>query len=327
MSKSLVSILSVCTSIVALGCGDDSTSTGGTPTTGCEAAAGCPSVQSDCIAFADNAASSKFSLRISHLSIEKPAALTDKLVTDLLSKGIILNYPTCEAATTDPIFTGDGTFSWILEIDKTAGSLRTGGAKLEPDPNKGYCFVNETIQSFPVAPFTLPMPVGADGSFATMGTKAVTVPIYTNPTDPSQVILLPLRGVRIFDGKLAADNNCIGTYNGANLDPANLCKEEPGSVPLFVDGAKLEGYITLEEADTVTIPELGNKTLCWLLAPAEHKDMTKCLRDGSMALTYKGDWCAGATADDPGSAGGCADSVKLGASFAASGATLRSDCP
>ncbi|NJK88838.1 MAG: hypothetical protein HC923_05165 [Myxococcales bacterium] len=69
----------------------------------------------------------------------------------------------------------------------------------------------------------------------------MTVPIYTDPTDASKVIILPLRGVRIFDGKVTADNNCIGTYNAANLDPNNLCKEEPGAVPLFVDGAALEG--------------------------------------------------------------------------------------
>lgn len=325
MSKSLVSVVFLFGSVAVVACGDDTSSTGANPDVGCEAGTGCPAVVSECIAFADNAASTKFAVRISQLTIEAPPALTNELVVNLITKGITLNYPSCAAATGDPIFTGDGTFSWILEIDKQNGELRTGGAKLEPDPNKGYCFVNETIQSFPVAPFTVPLPVGGDGSFATMGTKAVTVPIYTDPKDASKVILLPLRGVRIFDGKLSADNNCVGTYNGANLDPVNLCKPE-ATVPLFNNGAKLDGYITLEDADAVVIPELDNKTLCWLIADAGNRGATNCNRDAGNLITYKGDWCAGATPDDPGSAGGCGDSVKLAASFAASAATVRSDC-
>lgn len=315
--------------VLVLGCGDDSSSSSGTPGgASCEPGSGCPSIQSECIAFADNAGKDKFALRISHLSVTQPTALTDPTVSSLLAKGIFLNAPSCTAATGDAIFTGDGTFSWIFEFDKTAGKLKTGGAKLETDPSRGYCFVNETISGFPVAPFEVDVPVGADGSFATQTTKAVTVPIYTNPGNAAQVILLPLRGVRIFDGKVSADNNCIGKYNGENLDPNNLCKEEAGAVPLFIDGAALEGHITLEEADAVLIPELNNRTLCWLLASNEHKDMSgKCTRDGSNKITFPGDWCTGATPDDPGSAGSCGDSVKLSATFAASGATVRSDCP
>jgi len=310
-------------------CGDETSDDGTSPAAGCEASAGCPSVVSECIAFADNASKDKFALRISHLSISTPTALTDPTVSALLAKGIFLNYPQCTAATGDAIFTGDGTFSWILEFDKVGGQLKTGGARLETDPTAGYCFVNETVAGFPVSPLEVAVPIGADGAFETATTKAVTVPIYTDPTDASKVIILPLRGVRIFDGKVSADNNCIGTYNAANLDPNNLCKEEPGAVPLFVDGAALEGHITLEEADSVLIPELSNKTLCWLLATGTHKDMAtgKCTRDGTNKITMPGDWCTGATPDDPGVPGGCGDSVKLGATFAASGATVRADCP
>ncbi len=315
-----------------VGCGDDSTS--GTASTGaaglgCEPGAGCPAIESECLAFTDNVGKDKFSLRISHLTVSQPAALTTVLVSDLLTKGVTLNYPACAGAV-DPsyaIFTGDGTFSWILEFDKTAGQLRTGGAKLEADPNRGYCFVNETIGSFPVAPLEVAVPLGADGTFATQTTKAVTVPIYTDPANAANVILLPLRGVRIFDGKVSADNNCIGSYNGEALDPNNLCKEEPGAVPLFIDGAKLEGHITLEDADAVLIPELSNRTLCTLIVnDAQYVDGTACKRTAGV-IDYPGDWCTGATPDDPGAAGGCGDSVKLGATFAAAGATLRSDCP
>jgi hypothetical protein len=329
--RALFLLLGLAAPITVLACGDDTTSgdtTGGgnASAQGCEPAAGCPSVTSDCIAVTDNAGKDKFALRISHLSISEPAALTDPTVSALLTKGITLDFDECRAATGDPIFTGDGTFSWILEFDKTAGQLRTGGARLQTDPVAGYCFANETIGGFPVAPFQVPLPLGADGSFDGQTTKAVTVPIYTNPMDASQVIILPLRGVRLYEGKVSTDNNCIGSYNGAALDPNNLCKPE-ADVPFYVTGAKLEGHITLEDADTVLIPELGSKSLCWLLVPSAERDGDRCRRDpGTQAITFQGDWCTGATPDDPGTAGGCADSVRLGASFAASGATLLDGC-
>ncbi len=316
-------------SLLAVGCGDSGGTTGTGSTSGgdgCSPDVGCPTVQSDCIAFVDNSAKDTFALRISNLSITAPVALTDPTVAALLAKGVNLDYPECKAATGDAIFTGDGTFSWILEFNKTDGTLRTGGAVLEADPNAGYCFVNQMIDGFQVEPLVTNAPLGADGSFEITENRDVVVPIYTTPGDTTSVILLPLRGVRLFDAKVSADNNCIGAFNVDGLDPNNLCLAD-NQTPQFLDGASLEGYVTLEEADQVTVPTLGNASLCTLLAKDPmYVDATgkKCLRDGMGKITFTGDWCdaTNAAADAT-----CKDSVKLAATLAASGVALRTDCP
>jgi hypothetical protein len=328
----LASLVAVAGALLT-GCGDDGgtgTGSGGGSTAGeCAPDVGCPTVPSDCVAFEDNAGKDTFALRITQLTIEKPAALTDPTVKNLLAKGVTFNYQECTAATGDPLFTGDGTFSWILEFDKTNGTLRTGGAKPEPDPNAGYCFVNEKIGAFEVAPLSADAPIGADGSFAIAQVRDVVVPIYTDVNDPTKVILLPLRGVKIYDAVVSADNNCIGSFN-ANLDPNNLCLPD-NETPQFIDGARLDGYVTLEEADQVEVPELGGKSLCTLIAGPNFLDdtMKKCRRDGNGAIEFKGDWCAGAMEGDPGKAAdaSCADAVQLAGGFAASGAKVRTDCP
>lgn len=320
----------VSTSLV-VACGDSGDTTGGTTGTsgqGCEPAEGCPEVTSDCISFVDNSASDVFALRISGLTISSPTALTDPTITALLANAVNLDYPTCKAATGDSIYTGDGTFSWILQFDKTAGTLTTGGAVLEADPTKGYCFVNQTINGFMVNPLVADAPIGADGSFAIAETRDVVVPVYTTPGDPNTVILLPLQGVRLSGGKVSADNNCIGTYNSAELEPNNLCLPD-ADTPQFVGGSDLEAYMTLEEADAVTVPVLSDVSLCTLLAgDPMYVDGKVCKRTGGV-IDFPGDWCAGAAEGDPGTAATatCKDAVRLQAKLTASGVAMRTDCP
>ena len=70
-------------SLLAVGCGDSGGTTGTGSTSGgdgCSPDVGCPTVQSDCIAFVDNSAKDTFALRISNLSITAPVALTDPTV-------------------------------------------------------------------------------------------------------------------------------------------------------------------------------------------------------------------------------------------------------
>jgi len=315
-------------SLVA-GCGDDtgtSSSTSSSSNGGCAPGEGCPAVESECIAFADNAGKDRFALRLSQLRLTAPQGLSgDPTVRGIVDKGISLAYPGCKSETGDALFVGDGTFSWILEFDTTTGTLRTGGALPEADPNLGYCFVNETIQGFDVQPFEISAPI-TNGGFETAERKDVVVPIYTSLTDRSKVILLPLRSLRIFGGSISADQNCVGSFNASGLDPNNLCLPDASTFQ-FVDGASIDGYITLEEADVVTIPELGGNSLCTLLAGPENLDTAtkKCKRTGGV-IDFKGDWCAGANEADPGTAAtaNCADSVKLAATFSASATTLRS---
>jgi hypothetical protein len=330
--RTSITITTIGLAALLTACGDDSgtgSGSGGAQAGECAPDVGCPTIESACVAFEDNAGKDTFALRITQLTITKPAALTDPTVKNLLSKGVTFDYPECTAISGDPLFTGDGTFSWILEFDRATGSLRTGGAKPEPDPTAGYCFVNETIAGFEVSPLVGDAPIGEDGSFEIGEVRDVVVPIYTDVNDPSKVILLPLRGVRIYDAKVSADNNCIGTFND-QLDPNNLCLPDD-TKGQFVDGAKLDGYVTLEEADQVLVPELGNRSLCTLIAGGDFSDQEtkKCTRDANGAIEFQGDWCAGAMEGDPGKPAdaSCADAVQLAGAFAASGAKLRTDCP
>lgn len=327
-SQAILAILASL-SCFAVACGEETSGTGGAPAgAGCEPAIGCPEVVSDCIAFADQAGADTFSLRISQLTVQAPAALTDTTVKNLLSKGVTLDdNSSCQSADALSLFNGDGTFNWILNFDLAAGTLRTGGAELQTDPTKPYCFLSGDIAGFDVAP--LEAPISIDGNtFTIEEVRDVAVPIFTDPADQSKVIILPLRGVRIFDSTFSDDHNCIGTFN-TDLDPNNLCLPD-AQTPTFVDGGKLEGYVTLEDADAVLVPELGNASLCTLIAGADFTDQaTKtCLRDGTNKITFQGDWCAGTAEGEPGSAatGTCADAVQLRAGFSASGVTLAESC-
>jgi hypothetical protein len=309
------------------GCGGDdppaTTSTGGavdcSPKPECPYAAG-----ADCLAFTDNRDQTKFTLRMSQLSVTQPEALSKDTVEMIVSRGVRAKLPECKLQ-------GDGTFNWLLEFDTATGRLRTGGAKPVADPDDGYCFTDETVTQngmpFVITPIDVDAPI-TDGRFAAETTQDVVVPIYLDAMDDTKVVLLPLRGARLYDGTISADNNCIGKYNAENLDPVNLCLPEEG-IPAFIDGGKLEGFITIEEADTVVIDVLG-QTMCVLLSADTltygdgGSPVQKCKRDMNDVITLTGDWCAAtnsaATAD-------CKDAFKLGATFAASAAKMAASCP
>jgi hypothetical protein len=266
------------------------------------------------MALVDNTDKDVVGLRVQHLKLVGPPALVNGPATTVIAKGIELDRQDCALG-------GEGTFSWILEFTKSTGMLKTGGAKVST-PEEGYCFVKETLSGVPIAP--IEVEVGLDGGeIAPTEGHDVTVPIYIDKMGSSYV-LLPLREARIFDGKLSEDGNCIGTHNAAGLKPEDSCVGNADTPP-FLTGAKIDGFITLEEADTVVVDELG-QTLCLLLTgdSATYGDggtPNKCKRDANMEITFVGDWCSTSN-----SAEGCTDSVKLAAEFAASAVTINGDC-
>lgn len=308
------------------GCGGDdppATTTGGaadcTPTAECPYAAG-----AECLAFTDNRDQAKFTLRMSQLTVTKPEALARNTVEQIVSRGVRAKLPECKLQ-------GDGTFNWLLEFDTAAGTLKTGGAKPVADPNQGYCFTDETVMQngmpFEIKPIESDAPI-QDGKFSAGMGEEVIVPIYLDATDTTKVVLLPLKGARLFDGTISADNNCIGKYNAAGLDPVNLCLPED-DIPAFLDGGSLEGFISLDDADTVVIDVLG-QTMCVLLSgdPLTFGDggdpVTRCKRDTNDIIMLTGDWCEATNA--PATAT-CKDAFKLGATFSASAAKMAASCP
>lgn len=318
----------LCSAALAVGMagcgGDDETGTSsGSSGATCEPDAACKSyvgTTSECLALTDNTGSASAGLRMSQLVITRPPVLATGAVAGIVGGAVKLGIDECHLK-------GTGTFSWLLQFEN--GTLKTGGAKPVTDPRGGYCFVNEMVGGQTVAPILVDAPVGADGSFSAAMGADVVVPIYLDAM-ATQVVLLPLNQARLFGGTLSTDQNCIGDFNGAGLDPTNLClPDEEAGIYSFNNAAELEGFITLEQADTVIVDTLG-QSLCVLLSGdatqygVDAPDGTKvCARDANAAIVYQGDWCA---ATNAAADAACKDAVKLGASFAASAVKITGDC-
>ena len=327
LSVSVAAIACTLVGLTAVGCGSDSddgdTAAGpgssgagaGGPSGGaaCAPPAACTDVESECIAQADNAGSDTANLRMSYLTITKPDALAQPFVQQLVLDGVLLDKKAC-------YLDGKGTFSWLLQYDKATGALKTGGAA-PSTPDKGYCFLNGELSGLDVSPIEVSAPLEGDKFSVTEG-KDVVVPIFDDTTGNSY-ILLPLRQARIYDATLSADGNCIGTHNAEGLTTIDECLSSFPDYPAFKAGASLDGFITLEDADTVIVPQLG-ASLCTVIAGNESDGGTpkKCKRDGDNKITFAGDWCSETNA-----AGGCKDAVQLAATFSASGVEITGDCP
>jgi len=306
-------------SMGTVACGDGGTGGTGAGDTGPECVVDCAAnkdIESDCVAIVDNADQTDFGLRMSQLTIKKPEKLTaakNPIVVGLIDSGVTLNLgKECN-------LTGQGTFSWLLQFDTAAGTLKTGGAALTPSPADGYCFVNAMLGTTPVAPITVDAKPDASGKFSVTKGGDVVVPIFL--TSETDYVLLPLSDAKIIDATLSADNNCIGKYNSDTLKTADLC-QPAGEVTRYTNAASISGYITLEDADTVIIESL-KRTMCVLLTDSTDSGMptAKCKRDANGKIEATGDWCSTTN-----SAGGCNDSFELGADFAASAVKITGDC-
>ncbi len=303
--------------------GDDNGSTAKTNNCAPKPDSGCPalSVDSDCLGLVDNAGKDKFALRLSQLSVTAPEVLTKPFVSALVGSGVFINMPTCNVS-------GLGTFSLITEFDLAAGTLRIGGAKPQADPTDGYCLAYDAANK--LEPVTVNAKHNADGSFTIDKIPSITLPIYLD-IEASSTVFMPLRDAQLVNGTLSSDHNCVGKFNADGLQPLNQCKPDlEANIEYFLNGANLEGHITLEEADSVNV-ELLNPTqsLCVLLSGdakkygvADKDGVLMCSRDGEGKIELQGDWCASSNKPDD-----CKDSFRLTAGIALSSVKLRSDCP
>lgn len=280
----------------------------------------CNQVESDCIALVDNASSGAFTLRVAQVNIWKPNVFAGGVEGTLLGNSVLMNLSDCNLK-------GSGTFSWIFQFDETTGTGLVGAAKPAVDPFQGYSFVDETIdqagQLFDVAPMPITGSVAADGTATTSAIDSMILPVYMN-TQATDQILVPLHHVRFFDTTISSDRNCVGSYNAAGLDPQKGCLPDAAH-DAFIDGGKVDGYVLLEEADTVIVTAFGlNRSLCVILSESptlygDGGDPMKCERIGG-AIKFPGDWCS---ATNQGADPSCHDAVQFGTSFAASAVKLN----
>jgi hypothetical protein len=256
-----------------------------------------------CLPLADNGGKDVVDLRFRRLNIAAPASLASSVIQNtIVNSNLDLEARSCGER-------GTGLFTWLMRVDRKAGTLLTGGAPPSSDPfGQGFCFARFELNGTTVQPFASRIEL-AGGTFRTMERADVNIPIFTSE-QLSSAIVLPIRGARIEGVTLSPDGNCIGAFNAAALDPA--CAEDRDLCPKWTTAGALGGYITLEEADGIRI-EAINKSLCAYLA-AENEPV--CAREGGK-IAFKGDFCAADYA-----AGGCQDSVWLAATFAASAARI-----
>lgn len=300
--------------------GNTTTATTGT-SSGCAPKAACTAADKTCMGLVDNTGKTQFGLRMAELDVTSPTALTSGIVKTTVAGNVTPNNKSCN-------LDGAATFSWLIQFDTTAQTIKTGGAKPVSDPTMGYSFDDEMITqggtTFHVQPITITgVAPDASGNFSVTTGQDLIVPIFLNDTG-SSVVLLPLHQARLTMGTLSSNNNCIGTYNAAGLDPANSCQPDDDH-PQFISGGKLDGYITLEEADTVVISAIS-QTLCVLLSgnasmygtTPSGSSTAVCKRDSNNKILYQGGWCSTTN-----SAGGCADAEQLAGNFAASSVKIN----
>lgn len=294
------------------------------PTAACQIIAG-----SKCMAKVDNSASSRKTLRLSQLRITAPAILASKAIqTSVVAPGVLQRDPACGLGTLDT----NGVFNWIVEFDTATKKLRTGGARPVENIADGYCFLKANIDGTDVAPIEVDINYDeATGAFSTKSIiPSITVPIFTKRDAANKPIMLPISNAEILDGKTDKEGNCIGRYRGEPGELDSECKTTTTDVTSdegfqFTSGGELRGIITMEQADSVRVPDLGNQTLCVLLTSLKDTaDDTKCPRGADGKLTAE----VLAKANTASVAGGPNDAVKLGAFFAASAVKIKEgDCP
>lgn len=264
----------------------------------CDPSSSCPGGPA-CINLADNAGLDVFALRVAQLTLSKPGPLAAGLLGSLIDGATLMREPACN-------LNGQGTFSWLLRFDTTAGTLQMGGARPVVDPTLGYVITN---------PVTTPLVLASNGSFSADPVD-VSLPVYLDQTG-AFVFSLPLRRATLV-GQLSPDRSCIGTYNASELVPPECAPD--ASTRSFLDGGTVHAHVSLEDADASIVPPL-NQSLCVVLSGdastyGDGGNPTRCRRSGGV-IAFHGDYCSITNAP-----GGCADSVEVQGNFAASGVTI-----
>jgi len=261
-----------------------------------------------CMPMADNSTSKTWDLRIRRLFATAPAALTNlqKLIVD---PGINLP-PSLNCGDKQ----GTGSFNWLLRIDPTAKTLMTGGAPPSSDPfGVGYCFYQATTP-LKVGPASTSLTFDTPTTFSSGQIDKLPVPIFIG--DVNSVVILPLSKAVVKNVTISPDGNCIGQFNAPAVG-AGCADEDPDSCARWHTAGDIGGYMTLEDADSVFVSQL-NESLCVVLTATTKDANGKCKRDGGGKIAASGDYCSTTQ-----SAGGCADSFWLSATFAASAAKIN----
>lgn len=223
---------------------------------------------------------------------------------------------------------GAESFTWLMQIDKAKGMMKTGGSRgaLDKDlpanaSGKTFAFVNEKIDASkldsicpgfkgPAEPIDLaPIDVkltfsdAAKTTFSTETMPLINIPIFSDAVP----VILPIREGVLKNATLSVGGSCIGKWSREYW-----CDRDTLG---WTTGAQLVGKMTAEEADHVPVKSAGCQSLCKLLVndPAK-SDGNYCKKGADGKVPEIGDTCVGGTS--------CKNAFTLSATFSAYGVTI-----
>jgi hypothetical protein len=258
-----------------------------------------------CLPMTDNAKTSPvYGFRMSQLTLVSPPRLANALIEGaLITPSVTLNAPMCGYGAEAPL---NGTLNWLLQVDKKTSTVTTGGAAPAMDPyGAGYSLLNGTFGGKSIVPIQFSVTFEGDAFSTTAPSPHVLyLPFFTSITATTDPIVLPIHEVRLRGVAISPDDNCIGELNPEWAASAgSTCAASSESCPKWFNNGSLAGFITLEEANAVSLAGAGvGGTLCGLLTVGAGKTCTPA--DYTM-----GDYCS--------TGGSCNDSAWLSATFAA----------
>ncbi|MBI2388273.1 MAG: hypothetical protein HYV09_01540 [Deltaproteobacteria bacterium] len=216
---------------------------------------------------------------------------------------------------------GSESFTWLMQVDTAAKTLRTGGSRGSTDDTT-FAFLEESVDASkvegicpgfvgPKDPVDL-RPVTTtytetDGAFTTPKMALINVPIFDSSGVP---IILPLREAMLKSVKM--DGSCVGKY-----EKKYWCD---GDSLGWTTGGAIIAKITAEDADRVPVKSAGCQSLCAILVNDSTKTEGKvCKRGPDGKVPEIGTTCLGGT--------GCKNAFQLSATFGAYGVTITTSAP
>lgn len=261
-----------------------------------------------CFPLARNQGRTAMDFRVRQLSVVAPQALRGGPVqAALVQDRVDLDRRQCGED-------GTGLWNWLLRVDRATSTLTTGGAPPADPIAQGYCFAHFATNKG-TSVYDARAPITWNGTaFTTTVPMDVRLPVFhTNDPHSAQVLMIH---DALFEDVSLASEDCIGAFNERALD--STCTTTNGRAK-WTSGGALAGYMTLEEADEVALPDLDESLCVVLLGGGARDDAThRCTRDANGSLPALGDYCSLTK-----SPGGCRDSVWFAATFAASAVKIH----
>lgn len=281
----------------------------------CPATAACSSIDAStcgspdtCMPLVHNADRPTKGFRMRKIEFIAPKRMTDPAFqTSIIDLDMELKQPVCGTP-------GRSGFNWLLDVDRDHGTLLTGSGPPPADMKAGFCFFDKGQGGSETGPVKAKVTFRGD-TFDSEVFPRLDIPILSQG-NVNDVVRVPMQSVRFSGVTLSESDDCIGRFQKTALADDCLPRDLSACAPWATAGA-VAGFVTLEDADTVKIADLG-QSLCAFLTGSVGPD-GKCERTGS-ALKAKGDYCS--TTGEP---GGCEDSVWIAATFAASAVAVQTD--